>query len=108
MTLLLVIKVTDTEDAILHQLHRWLTPLALMSTTASLPHVIVIGSFLDKVQSKQEATSKLMRCIEATKSDLEELSLRFVGSCFLNCRQPQSEGIDQLCGFLQDVSVPEF
>ena len=108
MTLLLVIKVTETEDAILHQLHRWLTPVALMSTTASPPHVIVIGSFLDKVQSKEEATGKLMRCIVATKSDLEELSLRFVGTCFLNCRQPQSEGIDQLCGFLQDVPIPEF
>ena len=108
MTLLLVIKVTETEDAILHQLHRWLTPVALMSTTASPPHVIVIGSFLDKVQSKQEATGKLMRCIEATKSDLEELSLRFVGTCFLNCRQPQSEGIDQLCSFLQELPIPEF
>ena len=108
MTLLLVIKVTELEDAILHQLHRWLTPLALMSTTASPPNVIVIGSFLDKVQSKQEATSKLMRCIEATKSNLEDLPLRFVGTCFLNCRQPQSESIDQLCGFLQEVPVPEF
>ena len=107
MTLLLVIKVTETEDAILHQLHRWLTPVALMSTTASPPHVIVIGSFIDKVQSKEEATGKLMRCIEATNSDLEELPLRFVGTCFLNCRQPQSEGIDQLCGFLQEIPIPE-
>ena len=108
MTLLLVIKVTQPEDAILHQLHRWLTPVALMSTTASPPHVIVIGSFLDKVQSEQEATSKLLRCIEAMKSDLEELPLRFVDTCYLNCRQPQSEGIDQLCGFLQEVPILEF
>ena len=108
MTLLLVIKVIEPEDVILHQLHRWLTPVTLMSTTASPPNVIVIGSFLDKVLSKQEATSKLMRCIEATKSNLEDLPLRFVGTCFLNCRQPQSEGIDQLCGFLQELPVPEF
>ena len=108
MTLLLVIKVTESKEAILHQLHRWLTPVALMSTTASPPRVIVIGSFLDKVLSKEEATGKFMRCIEATKSDLEELPLRFVGTCFLNCRQPQSEGIDQLCGFLQELPIPEF
>ena len=107
MTLLLVIKVTETEDAILHQLHRWLTPVALMSTTASPTHVIVIGSFIDKVLSKQEATGKLMRCIEVTNSDLEDLPLMFVGTCFLNCRQPQSEGIDQLCGFLQEIHIPE-
>ena len=108
MTLLLVIKVTEAEETILHQLHRWLTPVALMSSPASPPHVIVIGSFLDKVKSKREATSKLIRCTEETERDLEELPVRFVGTCFLNCRQPQSEGIDQLCNFLQEVPVPEF
>ena len=107
ITLLLVVKSTEEEEAILHQLHRWLSPVALMATTASAPQVIIIGSFLDKVKSKQEATAKLTRCIEATRKDLEELSLEFVGTCFLNCRQPQSEGIDQLCCFLQEIPIPE-
>ena len=108
MTLLLVVKTTEEEEAILHQFHRWLFPVALMATPASPPQVIVIGSFLDKVKSKDEAIAKLTRCIEATRKDLEELPLEFVGSCFLNCRQPQSKGIDQLCNFLQDVPIPEF
>ena len=108
VTLLLVIKMTEDEDAILHQLHRWLTPVALMATPASLPQVIVIGSFLDKVKSKEEAMAKLYQCILAFKKNLEEFPLKFVGTCFLNCRQPQSEGIDQLCTFLQEVPVPEF
>ena len=108
MTLLLVIKATETEEAISHQLHRWLTPVALMSTTASPPQVIVIGSYLDKVKSKREATSKMKKCILATRKDLEELPLNFVGTCFLNCRQPESEGIVQLCSFLQNIPVPEF
>ena len=108
MTLLLVVKMTEKEDAILHQLHRWLTPVALMATPDSLPHVIIIGSFLDKVKSKEEATAKLTKCKEATTRDLQHLSLKFLGICFLNCRQPQSEGINQLCSFLQDVPVPEF
>ena len=108
VTLLLVIKMTEDEDAILHQLHRWLTPVALMATPASLPQVIVIGSFLDKVKSKEEAMAKLIKCILAFKKNLEEFPLKFVGTCFLNCRQPQSEGIDQLCTFLQEVPVPEF
>ena len=107
MTLLLVVKTTEEEEAISHQLHRWLSPVALMATTASAPQVIIIGSFLDKVKSKQEATAKLTRCIEATRKDLEELSLEFVGTCFLNCRRPQSEGIDQLCCFLQEIPIPE-
>ena len=105
MTLLLVVKMTEEEDAVLHQLHRWLSPVALMATPASPPHVIVIGSFLDKVKSQKEATAKLTRCIEATR---RELSLEIVGSSFLNCRQPQSQGIDQICAFLQEIPVPEF
>ena len=108
MTLLLVVKMTEEEEAILHQLHRWLSPVALMSTTANPPRVIVIGSFLDKVKFKQEAAAKVTRCIKTTKKDFKELPLEFVGSCFLNCRQPQSDGIDQLCHFLQEIPIPEF
>ena len=108
MTLLLVVKLTEEKEAILHQLHRWLFPVALMATYASPSQVIIIGSFLDKVKSKQEATAKLTSCIEATRKDLEELPLEFVGSTFLNCRQPQSEGIDQICNFLQEIPIPEF
>ena len=108
MTLLLVVKMTEKEEAILHQLHRWLTPVAVMGTTASPPNVIIIGSFLDKVKSKEEATAKLAKCIEATKSDLKKSSLDFIGSSFLNCRQPQSVGIDRICAFLQEIPIPEF
>ena len=108
MTFLLVVKMTEEEDAILHQLHRWLSPVALMATPASPPHVIIIGSFLDKVKSKEEATAKLTRCIDAITKDLKELPLAFMGSSFLNCRQPQSRGIDQICAFLQEIPVPEF
>ena len=108
MTLLLVVKMTKEEEAILHQLHRWLSPVALMATPASPPHIIIIGSFLDKVKSKEEATAKLTKCIEATKSDLKEFSLDFIGSSFLNCRQPQSVGVDKICAFLQEIPIPEF
>ena len=107
MTLLLVVKATEEEEAILHQLHRWLSPLSLVATTVSPPQVIVIGSFLDKVKSKEGATAKLNRCIEATRKDLKELPLGIVGYCLLNCCQPQSDGIDQLCTFLKGVAVPE-
>ena len=108
MTLFLVVKATEEEDAILHQLHRWLSPLAVAITTASPPQVIVIGSFLDKAKSKQEATAKLTRCIEVTRKDLEELPLEFVGNCLLDCRQPQSEGMDKLCCFLKEAPIPDF
>ena len=106
MTLLLVVKMTEEEEAILHQLHRWLSPVAQMATPASPPQVIIIGSYLDKVKSKEEATAKLTRCIEATRIDLKELD--FIGSSFLNCRQPQSVGIDKICAFLQEIPIPEF
>ena len=79
-----------------------------MATPASPLHVIIIGSFLDKVRSKEEATAKLTRCIEATRRDLEELPLELVGGSFLNCRQPQSTGIDEIGDFLQEIPIPEF
>ena len=60
------------------------------------------------MRSKEEATAKLTRCIEATRTDLAELSLEIVGISFLNCRQPQSKGIDQICKFLQEIPIPEF
>ena len=106
IALLLVVKATAEEDDILHQLHRWLSPVALMAPTTSAPQVIVVGSFLDKVKSKQDATAKLNRCVMATIKKL--LSLEFVGICTLNCRQPQSTGIDQLSMLLQDVPIPDF
>ena len=108
MHLLLVVKTTEEEDAVLHQLHRWLSPVALMATPASPPHIIIIGSFIDKVTSKEEANAKMTRCIEATKKDMEELPLQFLGSSFLNCRRPQSKGIDRICNFLQEIPIPEF
>ena len=108
VTLLLVVKATEKEEAILHQIHRWLTPVALMATTASPPQVIVIGSFLDKVRSEEEATAQIARCIEKTRKDLAELPLQIVGSVMLNCRQPQSKGMDQMCRYLEVIPVPEF
>ena len=60
MTLILVMKATEEEEAILHQLHHWLSPLSLLATTASPPQVFVIGSFLDKVKSKEGTAAKLM------------------------------------------------
>ena len=108
MTLLLVVKLTEEEEAILHQLHRWLSPVAQMATAASPSQAIIIGSFLDKVKSKDEATAKLTWCIEVTRKDLEELPIEIVGSCLLNCRKPQSEGINQLRCFLEAIPIPEF
>ena len=106
VTLLLVVKATEKEETILHQLHRWLSPLALLATTASPPQVIVIGSFLDKVRSEKEATAQMERCIEKTRKDLAELPLQIVGNVMLNCRQPQSKGMDLLCRYLEEI--PEF
>ena len=108
VTLLLVVNATKDEEAILHEFHRWLSPVALLASAASPAQVIVVGSFLDKVKLMQEVNAKLTRCIEATKKDLEGMPLEFVGSCLLNCRQPQSSGINQLNRLLQGVPIPEF
>ena len=106
VTLLLVVRLMEEEEAILHQLHRWLSPVALMATVANPPPVIVIGSFLDKVKSEEEATAKMARCLEETTKNLEDLPLQIMGSCMLDCRQPQSKGMDVLCRYL--VEIPKF
>ena len=110
ITLMMVVKVTDEEDKIMDQLHQWLDPVAQMAATAEEhPEVIaiVIGSFLDRERSKADAAAKLSRCIKATKDSLVDSPMQLVGPCLLNCRKPQSEGIDQLCHILQEIPIPE-
>ena len=99
VTLLLLVKATDEEDIITQQLHRWLQPLALISTPVTAK-VLVVCSFLDQVKSKKEASEKLLRCTQSVKI---ELPLDIQGPCLLDCRQPESKGINQICRFLQEA-----
>ena len=98
VTLLLLVKATNEEDIIIKQITRWLQPLALMSVP-STPQVILVGSFLDRVKSKEEAAEKLLRC---TKSVQEELPFDVQGPCLLDSRKPESEGINQICNLFQE------
>ena len=99
VTLLLVVKSTDEEDIITRQVTHWLQPLSLTSAP-STPQVILVGSFLDQVKSREEATEKLLRC---THSVQEQYHFNIQGPCLLDCRKPASQGIDQICTFLQEA-----
>ena len=99
VNLLLVVKSTDEEDAITQQVTHWLQPLSLTSAP-STPRVILVGSFLDQVESREEAAEKLLRC---TQSVQEQFHFSVQGPCLLDCRKSESEGIDQICTFLQDA-----
>ena len=98
VSLLLLAKATDKEDAITRQVTHWLQPLSLTSAP-STPQVILVGSFLDQVESRARATEKLLRC---TQSVQEQFHFNILGPCLLDCRKPASEGIDQICTFLQE------
>ena len=98
VSLLLLVKATDKEDIITRQVTRWLQPLSLTSAP-STPQVILVGSFLDQVESRAKATEKLLRC---TQSVQEQFHFNIQGPCLLDCRKPASEGIDQICTFLQE------
>ena len=63
VSLLLLVKATDEEDVITRQVTHWLQPLSLTSAP-STPQVILVGSFLDQVESREEATEKLLRCTQ--------------------------------------------
>ena len=99
VSLLLLVKATDEEDDITRQVTHWLQPLSLTSAP-STPQVILVGSFLDQVESREEATKKLLRC---TQSVQEQFHFNIQGPCLLDCRKPASEGIDQICTFLQEA-----
>ena len=99
VTLLLLVKATEEENIITQQLHRWLQPLAQRPTPFP-PQVIVVGSFLDKVKSEKEACEKLLCCTQSVQS---ELCLDIQGPCLLDCRHPESRGINQICRFLQEA-----
>ena len=98
MTVLLLMKVTDYEDILLQQAYRWLQPLALMSTPPN-PQIVVVGSFLDQVKSREGAFKKLLRCVQSMAN---ELPFNIQGPVLLDCRKPESEGIHQICTFLQE------
>ena len=99
LSLLLLLKATDEEDIIRQQVTHWLQPLSLTSAP-STPQVILVGSFLDQVESREEATEKLLRC---TQSVPDQFHFNIQGPCLLDCRKPASEGIDQICTFLQEA-----
>ena len=99
VSLLLLVKATDEEDVIIRQVTHWLQPLSLTSAP-STPQVILVGSFLDQVKFREEATKRLLQC---TKSVQEEFNFNIRGPCLLDCRKPDSEGINQISTFLQEA-----
>ena len=104
LSLLLLVKTTDEEDVITRQVTHWLQPLSLTSAP-STPQVILVGSFLDQVESREVATEKLLRC---TQSVQEQFHFNIQGPCLLDCRKPASEGIDQICTFLRENEPLQF
>ena len=99
VNLLLLVKASNEEDIIKSQIVRWLQPLALTSAP-STPQVILVGSFLDQVRSKEEAAKKLLRCTHWVQ---KEFPFSIQGPCLLDCRKPESDGIRQICTFFQET-----
>ena len=103
VALLLLVKATAEEDIITQQLFHWLHPLVQMSAPSTLV-VMVVGSFLDEAESgqersaKKEAHEKLLRCIQSAQ---QEFPFQIKGPCLLDCRQPESRGINKIRSFLQ-------
>ena len=108
VTIIVVVKATDEESAICHQLNRWLHPFVKMSSLANPVRVIVIGSYMDKVKNEVEAKEKLELCYETIKDSLrDDIPVTFEDLCYLDCRQPYSSDISKLCDYLKDVPPPQ-
>ena len=104
VTLLILVKATEEKDTITRQLYRWLQPLA-QTSAPSTPLVIVVGSFFDCINGtdkKKEASTKLLEC---TKIVRKNVPLQLRGPCLLDCRRPESGGMNQVRGLLQEVQA---
>ena len=102
VTVLLLVKMSEGRDVITQQLRRWLQCLAL-TRTPSTPHVIVVGSFLDQAKSKNLAANvqRLQGCIDSVQKEYPSFK---VHECFLlDCREPESAGIEGLRSYLQQT-----
>ena len=108
VTIIVVVKATEEESAICHQLNRWLHPFAKMSSSADPVRAIVIGSHMDKVKRKVEAKEKLELCYETIKDSLRDVPMKFEDLCYFDCRQPYSSDISKLCEYLKDVPPPQY
>ena len=103
VALLLLVKATAEEDIITQQLFHWLHPLVQMSAPSTVV-VMVVGSFLDAAESghdrsaKNEAHEKLLRCIQSAQ---RKFPFQIKGPCLLDCRRPESRGINEIRSFLQ-------
>ena len=108
VTIIVVVKATEEESAICHQLNRWLHPFMKMSSSTNPVRVIVIGSYMDKVKYEMEAKEKLELCYRRVKDSLREVPLKFEDLCYLDCRQPYASDIYKLCTYLSDVPPPQY
>ena len=109
VTIIVVVKATEEESAICHQLNRWLHPFAKMSSSANPVRAIVIGSHMDKVKHKvKEVKEKLELCYKTIKDGLRDVPVEFEDLCYLDCRQPYSSDISKLCQYLKDVPPPQY
>ena len=109
VTIIVVVKATEEESAVGHQLNRWLHPFTNLSSSANPVRVIMIGSHMDKVKRKVEAKEKLKVCYRRVKDSLvRDIPLKFGDLCYLNCRKPYSSDISKLCAYLSDVPPPQY
>ena len=104
VTLLILVKATERKDTITQQLYRWLLPLA-QTSAPSTPLAIVVGSFFDHINGtdkKKEASAKLQQCTEIVRKNVP---LKLRGPHLLDCRRPESGGMNQIRALLRKVQA---
>ena len=102
-TLVFVVNATYEEAAISSHLHRWLHPVSLMCSAANPVRVIVVGSFADRIVSKSGVKGKFSRLASEVMS---YKSFSFQGFCLIDCRKPESHGLQQLRCYLSQTPYP--
>ena len=106
---IIILKLVESDEEITKELYYWTSMVENHCKTGkSLPKVIVVGSFADKVKGllleKTRHVRQLLGLVlnEPLSSMTISCSLQFVGFIPLDCRIIASQGIDTLINLLAD------
>ena len=102
---LVVVNLSESKDEIQTKLRYWWSFIdnhAARSTAP--PHVILIGSHADVARSRGERVQEKMSSISAALRQLS-FSCHFAGEVALDCRDPASRELDQLCHAVNQTCI---
>ena len=94
---IVVVNLNESDDKIMERLKYWWSFIDNHATRSTAPpHVILVGSHADVVKARGVSAQEIMLTISSALRDLSS-SFHFAGQVALDCRDPVSNELVQLC-----------